>query len=421
MQAPEPSRAAPEDESRSLWRNRDFMVLWTGETISTLGSSMSFFVFPLIGYSLTGSTTQAALAGTADALGLVVARLPAGALVDRWNRKVVSFASSAIGAALYGSLAAAILLGHLTLLHLVAVAFLTGVAGAFFRPAEQAAVRTVVNPRQLPTAFSQNQARQHVAQLVGPPLGGPLYSAARWAPFLIDTVTFAVSCAAITQITTPLPPPDRSPSAAGIGSDIAGGLRFLMSRGFLRAIVAFASIANFATNALFLTLTLKLLQAGVHPAAIGAIDTIGAVAGIAGSIAAPALIKRVPTGRLAITTSVVLVAAIIPMAFTNNVIVIGALLAVALFGNPAGNASISSYMAATTPDRLQGRANGALGFAATILMPLGPITGGYLIGAWGGQGAMLAAAALTALSVIPLLVSSETRSLPIPAQWALTD
>ena len=77
-------------------------------------------------------------------------------------------------------------------------------------------------------------------------------------------------------------------------------------------------------------------------------------------------------------------------------------------------------MAATTPDRLQGRANGALGFAATIFMPLGPVTGGYLIGAWGGQGAMLGAAALTALSVIPLLVSSETRRLPVPAEWALT-
>jgi MFS family permease len=397
------------------------MVLWTGETISTLGSSMSFFVFPLIGYSLTGSTTEAALAGTGYALGSVLASLPAGVLVDRWNRKSVLVASNALGAVLYGSLVGAIVLGDLTLVHLVVVALLTGAVGSFFRPAEQAAVRTVVPTRQLPTAFSQNQARQHVAALVGPPVGGALYSLTRWAPFLLDAVTFAVSALAISRIRTPLPAPERSESVAGMRHEIIEGLRFIKSRGFLRAVVAFASIANFSANALFLVLTLKLLRAGVHPAAIGVIDTIGAVAGIAGSIAAPTLIKRIPTGLLTIGMGVVMVGAIVPMAFTNNVVWIGVLLAVALLGNPAGNASIASYMVAITPDRLQGRVNAALGFSTSIFTPLGPLAGGLLIGAWGGQRAMLAAAALTILSVLPLVVSSETRRLPVPARWTLPD
>lgn len=401
----------------SLWRNRDFMILWTGETISALGSSMSFFVFPLIGYSLTGSTTDAAFAGAAYSLGSVVTKLQAGALVDRWNRRTVLFASNALGSLLYASLVAAILVDRLTLTHLVVVALLTGVVGSFFGPAEQAAVRRVVPTRQLPAAFSQNQARQHVAALVGPPVGGALYSLTRWAPFLVDAVTFGVSAVAITRIKTPLPAPERTESVTRLRHDIAEGLRFLMSRGFLRAFVAFASIANFAFNALFLVLTLKLLEAGVHPAAIGMIDTIAAVSGILGSLVAPSLIRRIPTGLLAIGTGVVIVLAIIPMAFTNNVLLIGGLLAVALFLNPAGNASISAYMAAITPDRLQGRANSALGFAATVFMPLAPVTGGFLLAAWGGQQAMLAAAALAGLSVLPLVLSRETRRLPTPDKW----
>jgi MFS family permease len=195
----------------------------------------------------------------------------------------------------------------------------------------------------------------------------------------------------------------------------------LVSRGFLRAFVAFAALANLAAEVLFIIVTLKLLEAGVHPAAIGLIDTIGAVAGILGSLVAPALIRRVPTGALAIVTSLLIVVSVVPMAFTNNVLLIGGLLAVALFGNPAGNAAISSYMVATTPDRLQGRTQAALVFCVTVLQPLGPVIGGALMALWGGPPAMLVAAGLLGLAVLPLVVSRETRRLPTPDRWPAAD
>ena len=74
-------------------------------------------------------------------------------------------------------------------------------------------------------------------------------------------------------------------------------------------------------------------------------------------------------------------------------------------------------MAATTPDRLQGRANAALMFSAMLLTPLAPVVGGAALAAWGGRTAMLVAAALTALSVVPLLVSRDVRTLPTPDRW----
>ena len=398
---------------RGLWRNHDFMLLWTGQTVSTIGSSMSFFVFPVIGYTLTGSTTHAALAGGAFSLGQVALRLPAGVLVDRWDRRRVMVLSNLVGGLLYASLALALLAGGLTLAHLVAVALLTGVVGCFFSPAEQAALRTVVPAEQLPTAFSQNQARQHVAVLVGPPVGGALLGLRLWAPFLVDAVTYLVSAAGLTRLRTALPAPPREPgTVAGAWHDTREGFSFLMSRGFLRAILAFACVANFSVSALFLVLTLKLVRAGVSPAAIGLIDTIGAVAGLAGSVLAPWVIRRVPTGRLSILTGLMLAAGVVPMAFTNNVVLVGLCLALALLGNPAGNACVSSYMAATTPDRLQGRANAALMFSAMLLTPLAPILGGVAIAAFGGQTAMLLAAGLTALAVLPLV--AEPRG-PEPA------
>jgi MFS family permease len=404
--------------NRSLWRNRDFMLLWTGETVSTLGSSMSFFVFPVIGYTLTGSTTQAALAGGAYSLGSVAMRLPAGVLVDRWNRRTVLVAANLVGGLLYSSLAVAQLLHTLTLVQLVVVGLLSGVVVSFFSPAEQAAVKAVVPADQLPTAFSQNQARQHVGVLVGPPLGGALFSLRAWAPFLVDAVTYLVSAVGLTRLRTPLAAPasDRD-SVSSVWQHTLEGFRFLLGQGFLRAILAFACVANLAVNAMFLIITLKLLRAGVHPAAIGVIDTLGAVAGIAGSLLAPWLIRRVPSGLLSIVTGLLLAGAVVPMAFTNDPLVVGALLAVALLGNPAGNACISSYMAATTPDRLQGRANAALMFSAMLLTPLAPVLGGALLAALGGRTAMLLGAALTALSVVPLLLSRDVRLLSTPDRW----
>jgi len=410
----EPAPPAP------LWRNRDYQILWTGETVSQLGSSMSFFVFPIIGYSITGSTTAAAFAVSAFAAGNVASKLPAGVLVDRLNRRAIMLASNVAGVALYGSLALALLFGQLTLAHLLTVSLLTGIVASFYGPAETAALRRVVPSQQLPTAFSQNQARQHVASLVGPPLGGALYSVARAIPFFVDAVTFAAAAIATALIKTPLPAPARSASRTRMRTEIAEGLRFLWSKNFLRAIALFSSLANFAGNALFLVLTLKLLRAGVHPAAIGSVDAIAAVAGIVGALLAPALMRRVPTGRLSIAVGLAVAVTLAPMAFTNNVLIIGALLALATFFLPAGNASVTSYLVAATPDRLQGRTQSALGFAASGLMPLGGVTGGALLGWLGGEGAILVIGGLIAVSVLPLLLSRELRDLPTPDKWNLS-
>jgi MFS family permease len=80
---------APTNSSSPLRRNRDFVILWSGQAVSELGSSMSMLVFPLIGYAITGSAGLAGLATAATLLGQVVAGLPAGAMVDRWPRRRV--------------------------------------------------------------------------------------------------------------------------------------------------------------------------------------------------------------------------------------------------------------------------------------------------------------------------------------------
>ena len=194
---------------RELARNRDFTVLWAGQTISDLGSNVSMFVFPLVAYALSGSALWAAVVEAAFLLGMCGALLPAGVLADRIDRRLLMRTASGAGVVLYTSLAVAGALGVLTVPHLAVVALLTGVAGGIAAPAEISAIRSVVRPDELSTALSQSQARQHIATLVGGPLGGILYAVTRWLPFAFDAVSFAVYWLVLGRLRTDLSAPTR--------------------------------------------------------------------------------------------------------------------------------------------------------------------------------------------------------------------
>jgi len=403
---------------RPLLGNHDFTALWVGETISELGSRTSLFVFPLLTYAVTGSALLAALVEAAHLLGMAGALLPAGVLADRVDRRRMMRTASAAGVLLYASLALAGWAGALTLPHLLAVALLTGVAAGVFAPAEMAAVRAVVPRADLPTALSRLQARQHVAALLGAPLGGALYGVLRWLPFAANAATFAVSWLLLGRIRTDLRPP-RSAVPASPRRELAEGLRFIASHPFFRVLTVWSACANLVVNALFLVATLRLVQAGFEPLQIALVEVAAGGCGIAGALVAPWLIDRLPTGRLTVAVAWSFVPLLVPMMVWNNPLVVAVALSLGLFLNPAGNAGIGSYRVAITPLELQGRVQATSRFVSMSAMPLAPVLGGALLAGLGGPAAIAVLAALVAVvALIPTLARS-VRSVPRPVAWAV--
>jgi MFS family permease len=400
-----------------VWRNRDFMILWVGQALSSLGSSMSVLVFPLIGYAITHSAAQAGIATTGVLLGRIIFRLPAGAMVDRWSRRTVLLTSNLAGCVLYGSLGLAAVTHHLSIAHLIVVGFLSGVCDSFHEPASSAAVRTVVPVADLPVAISQLQARDHAADLAGPPLGGALYSIARGLPFLVDAASYLVAAIFLVFLRTPLPSPARGEQRS-IRADVAEGMRFVWQQPTIRAIMLGSAILNFTVTTVAVTVTLRLIRAGVHPVAIGLVDTCAAAAGLAGAFLAPALVQRYPTGRTTAATYIVLALIVAPMAWTTNVFAIGALFAGGYLLLPASNSGIRAYLVAVVPDHLQGRVNSAAGLLAYGLLPFGPGAAGILIAVLGGSTATLVGAAGVLASLLPLWITPEIRRLGRPDEWA---
>ena len=133
----------------SLWRNRDYLLLWSGQLISNAGSGTSQIAFPLLVLAFTDSPAQAGLVSALNSLIYILCILPAGALLDRWNRKHVMIYCDIGRTISLVSIPLAILLGHLSIFQIYLVTLIASALGVFFDIAELACLPQVVTKEQL--------------------------------------------------------------------------------------------------------------------------------------------------------------------------------------------------------------------------------------------------------------------------------
>ncbi|MDQ3404036.1 MAG: MFS transporter, partial [Actinomycetota bacterium] len=223
----------PDTAPVRLARNRNYTLLWAGQACAEVGFSASMIAFPLLVLALTGSAAASGLVLAADAVAQLVVGVPAGALVDRWNRKRIMLVCEAAQFLALGSLVVVILMGVPTIAHMVAVSVVMGVCRALFEPAEDASLPNIVPDSQLATAIAMNTARSSVGQMAGTALGGLLFAVGRWVPFLLDVITHLIAFVAILFIR--MPARVVTPVAdAHLGREILEGLRWVWSRREIR-------------------------------------------------------------------------------------------------------------------------------------------------------------------------------------------
>ena len=187
----------------TLWKNRDYMLLWGGQVVSTLGSTALSVVYPLLILAITDSAAAAGVAGGLRALPYLLFSLPVGALIDRWNRKRVMILCDCGRALAALSVPIALWLDALTIGQIYVVAFVEGSLFVFFNIAEVAAMPRLVPTSQLPQAAAQNEAAFGAAHIVGPSIGTLIYQTiGRSAAFLFDALSYVVSAVSLLLIKT---------------------------------------------------------------------------------------------------------------------------------------------------------------------------------------------------------------------------
>ena len=362
----------------SLWRNRDYLLLWSGQAISSVGSNISGFAYPLLALFLTGSPALAGLVATLYTLPYLFLSLPVGALIDRWDRKRVMILCDTGRALALGSIPVAVVLGHLTMAQLYVTALIEGSLFVFFNIAEVACLPRVVTKEQLPAANGQNQASFIIANLVGSPLAGVIYSLSRVLPFLADSISYAFSVVSLFFIRTPFQG-ERTAARRKLRAEIAEGVRWLWNQPLFFFLAFITGGMNFIFSGLALVLIVIAQRQGATPPIIGLIFTIGAVGGVLGSLVAAPIQKRFRFGTVIITAGWVNALFWPLYAVAPNPFLLGAVTGVLFSVGPVFNVVVLSYRLAIIPDALQGRVNSSVRMISYGFQPLGAALAGVLL------------------------------------------
>ena len=411
--------------SRSLLRHPDFLRLWTAETISVFGSSITQLALPLIAATvLEVSAFEFGLLTTIAFLPFILLSLPAGVWVDRLRRRPILIAADLGRAAAIMSIPVAFAFDALTIWQLYAVGFVNGCLTVFFDVAYQSYLPSVVERDQLVDGNAKLEITRSAAQILGPGIAGVLIGILR-APFamLLDAVSFAVSALFLGWIRRPEPAPAPHDEGAhgprrSMRADIASGLRYVTGHRWLRSIAATTGISNFFGNVLGAILILYLTQErGLSAAAIGFAFSVGSLGVFTGALSTGATTRRLGVGRVLVLAAVGFSISGLPVALAPDELIWAG---VALWGFLGGFSGVAwninqvSLRQAITPPRMQGRMNATMRFIVWGTIPLGAITGGILGDRIGLDRTILVGAVGGLVAFLPVALSSVRHLVRIP-------
>jgi MFS family permease len=361
-----------------LRRNRNFRMLWIGQLLSGTGTELSSLAYPLLILALTHSAVLAGVAGTARAVVSLCLQLPAGALSDRFDRRLTMIICDVMRAVLLAVLAA-VVAAHLASWPVVmVVGIVEGGASAIFLPASAAALPAIVPDAQLEEAWAATEARTYAAGLAGPALGGALFGLGQALPFLADAVSYAASFGTVSRIRGQFRP-RRVTARKALWHEVADGLRFTWRVPVLRAVVILAPLVNFAFNGVLFTITLALRQHGTSATVIGLVQAAVAAGGLLGALLAPRLQARMSFAAMVTAIDAAAAVLFVVAALLIPSPLVAAPVALALLLAPAVNAALFAVLLRSAPEELRGRVNNTVLMAATTLAALAPLTAGLLV------------------------------------------
>jgi predicted MFS family arabinose efflux permease len=394
-----------------LWRNRDFVLLLGGQVVSTVGTRISSLAFPLLVLSLTHSPAKAGFVGFAQTIPYLIFFLPAGALVDRWDRKRVMLVCDAARAAAFASIAIALGLDSLAFAHIVVVAFVEGSFFVFFFLSESAALPHVVSPEQIPAAVASNQARVQGADLAGQPLGGVLFGLSRTLPFVVDAVSYAISFVSLLFV-RPSFQERRERPKTHLVADVQEGLGWLWRQPLLRAAVLLIAGSNFAFAGFTLALIVRARDLGAAPSLVGAMFAFVGGGAVVGSILAPWVQRHVPARFVIVGDLWLWAVAMAVVVLPGSPLAIGVIAGIAAIGGPIFNVVFASYRYALVPDRLLGRVQSASLVVAWGMTPLGALATGLMLQSLGAAHTLLALAGISGALALVATAIRAVRTAP---------
>ncbi len=379
-----PSSFSPPKPPRSLWRNRDYLLLWSGQALSDIGGAVSDLAFPLLVLAVTHSPAQAGLVAASNAVPAILVGLPAGVLVDRWDRRRLMLACD-LGRGLgLASIVVAFALGVLTIWQLALVALVQGTLQRVFDLAKSAAVAQVVAQENLSAAVAQDELVEGTTSLVGPSLSGGLFALNIILPFLIDTLSYGVSLITLALIRTPFQRKrERSEPRRSIWRETAEGVRWVWRQPFILTMTMMMGAGAFVMPGATLTVIVLAERQGVSALGIGLIFATFGVGAILGSLLVSRLKRWLPVGR-----SILIARWFFVISWPLYALApLPGVLAAIEFGNgivePIEDVAYFSRRLELIPEELRGRVLSVCRLVPGVARPLSLAMTGVVLQSWG--------------------------------------
>ncbi|MFD8291150.1 MFS transporter [Streptomyces lavendulae] len=381
----------------SVWRQRDFLLLWGSQTVNETGSRISGVAVPLLAATRLGASTFEVAAITALTwLPFLVFSLPAGVAVDRLPRRRLMIFCDLARMVLMLSLPVSALFGAATLFQVYAVVTACGILTVFFNVAFRTQLPGIVADTRLIEGNGHLSMGQSVAKLVGPAAGGVLVGlVGALRTLLADALSFLVSAVLLGSIRAPEQRPAttaRTPRPTFTAA-VREGLGFVVRHPVLRPLLLCSS----ATNFFFMGMTgLQVVylvdELGASPSMVGAVFSAGMAGGALAGVFAGRIARRIGTARI---TWVSLLAAgplCLPLPFAwpgwgISLFAVG--LTVISVSQVLYNTADTSYRQHVCPPELLARTNASVLWVAFGVIPFGALFGGSLASAFGIRTALL--------------------------------
>ncbi len=412
--------------SSANWK-KPFFIVWSGQVFSLLGSGLVQFALVWWLTQTTGSAVVLATSTLAAILPGVFLGPFAGALVDRWNRRLVMIVADSAIAVLTIFLALLYWRGVIQPWHVFVILFLRALGGVFHYNAMSASTSLMVPEKHLARVAGLNQTLQGVMNIATPPLGALLLGLLQMYYVLaIDVVTAAIAVTALLFVA--IPQPQRKEPAEAVSPrlllrDVREGLRYVMAWPGMVAILLMAMVINFlfvpASTLMPLLITNHFHGGAWHLGTIESFWGIGAVVGGLVLSVWGGFRRKVFTsmaGLIGMGAGALLTGLAPGTSFTLAV----AGYALAGVMNPITNGPLMAFLQSRVAPEMQGRVFSLVQSGCGAMMPLGtlvaaPVANWLGIPAWFiAAGVVTAAMGLLGFA-IPVIANIERDMQPVTA------
>ncbi|HDH4138924.1 TPA: MFS transporter [Staphylococcus aureus] len=388
----------------SVLFNKNFTFYLIGIAFSNMGSAFTTFVFPLMILKLTGSAFQVGIVSALSFIPYAILGLPAGALIDRLNKKTIMKCADIIRFVSYLSIPVLSFFNMLSIFQIYVVAIISGIGLVFHSISEVSIIPSIVKEEDLASANSYIYATQNVSEFLGPIIGGLLYTYMGYSILIfIDSMTFLLSFFSLIliKIETKSIFNQEKLSGKNFLSDVKVGFDYLLSNSTIRVMAVVVSLSNLIISPYYIYIVMFVKEdMNQSSQALGLVLGISSLGALIGSLSASFLLKLFNFGKLIVIILFLDTIFRLMLPFSTYIFILIPLLGLTYMTQSILNIAIITLRQKKCSENMLGRVNSVFKTMVFAFRPIGHFLGGILLENKGGFYALT----ISAVLFIPLVL-----------------